>query len=673
MALNEKASKKFVNDMDSFSEKRRPSFEPGKTENLMSQYISAASAESVHTDFLKKELPESGAADKTISEKAEHTFRKQMQGVSAREYQKQTHDSVPGRTDREDVSAYPGSGGEKTTFSSYTDTGGGAVFRTQRQEGSFSNSKVQLNSFKNRTDKQTFKDKAAHFMDVGGRTFEAVKPEENEAAASTIDDKAILATIVLHEKALDEKKRLKDIRVEKKDEVKHLQQIVRKEQMSRPDNMGFSGSSAEFTDKNERFLNKYLNAFKEKNLDIFGNGMQTNVSSSVINEQTRQGAAAALRQKEAKIDDRREKVSAFSNESSFDKKNELNVRRSDAELDENVMESRGEEKFSKTTVKADDNKEKKAVDSYFSKDSGSESIGNFDRLSNKEKLELKKSEQKAAKKTESQATKRAAAIAAVSNMLMAKKELQNLAGNMNSTGNLLKDGSGGMVQAAVSGIKSFIANKTRGLFLKIVSAILGGLLHILTMATPLVFVVVFVIAIMTTFLSVFTDSTNIPDGDGYVYSSLDVAEIDTIIDNQYLNFPGTMNYSRESVLRYALSKVGCAYDQAQHWNTTVDIFDCSSLAYRTYKDIGIDISNSGIYSAAEICREAAESGFIAYGDLQPGDLIFYGGRSNGRYLGIYHVAIYVGDGKMVEARGRSSGVVYCDVRTANIVGYSRYI
>ena len=193
------------------------------------------------------------------------------------------------------------------------------------------------------------------------------------------------------------------------------------------------------------------------------------------------------------------------------------------------------------------------------------------------------------------------------------------------------------------------------------------------MAAPLIMVVVIVIAIMTTFMSVFTDSTNIPDGDGYVYSFLDDEEINNIIESQYLNFPDTMNYLTEGVLRYALSKVGCAYDQAQHWNTTVDIFDCSSLAYRTYREIGIDISNSGVYSAAEICREAAESGFIAYGDLQPGDLIFYGGRDNGRYLGIYHVAIYVGDGKMVEARGRSSGVVYCDVRTANIVGYSRYI
>jgi len=673
MGFNEKAKKEFVNDMDSFSEKRRPTFELGKTENLMTQYTSAASSESFHTDFLRKETPESGIVDNTSAENAEKIFKKQMQGISAWEHQKHIGDSESTHTEKEASSAsFNSRNAENTTFSSYTNTGGGASFTTQRQEnGNFGKGKVQLNSFKNRTDKQTFKAKTEHFMDTGGRAFEAVKPEENEAAASTIDDKAILATIVLHEKIQEKRKRLRDIQIEKKDEVRQLQQFVRKEQQNSSDTLGFSESSAEFTDKNERFLDKYFNAFKEKDLSMFERENLTAVPAGVMTDQTRQGIVTALQLKE-EGQKSGNNVSGFNNESVFDKKSESNGKQSDVETAVSVSETGKEEKFSKTTVNAGDNKEKKSVDSYFNKESDKANTGT-EKLSNKEKLELKKSEQRTAKKAESKATKRAAAMAAVSNMLRAKKELQNSVGDMNSTGNLLKDGSGGMIKAAISGIKNFIVNKMRGLLLKAASAIIGGLLHILTMATPLIMVVVIVIAIMTTFMSVFTDSTNIPDGDGYVYSFLDDEEINNIIESQYLNFPDTMNYLTEGVLRYALSKVGCAYDQAQHWNTTVDIFDCSSLAYRTYREIGIDISNSGVYSAAEICREAAESGFIAYGDLQPGDLIFYGGRDNGRYLGIYHVAIYVGDGKMVEARGRSSGVVYCDVRTANIVGYSRYI
>ena len=35
-------------------------------------------------------------------------------------------------------------------------------------------------------------------------------------------------------------------------------------------------------------------------------------------------------------------------------------------------------------------------------------------------------------------------------------------------------------------------------------------------------------------------------------------------------------------------------------------------------------------------------------DLRPGDLIFYGNNGNGRYLGIYHVSMYYGNGYRLE-------------------------
>lgn len=54
-------------------------------------------------------------------------------------------------------------------------------------------------------------------------------------------------------------------------------------------------------------------------------------------------------------------------------------------------------------------------------------------------------------------------------------------------------------------------------------------------------------------------------------------------------------------------------------------------------------------------------------DLVPGDLVYYGGDSNGRYMGIYHVAIYVGNGKAVEALNTEYGVVYQTLRTKNAI------
>ena len=651
MAFNKETKKEFVNEFDSFSEKKQPSFEVGKKENFLTQYTSAAGSDTRGADFLKKEAMKPDNVKALETEKPERNGKKQIQAASVKKR--------PAGTERSEKR-------RKEIVSSYTDSGGGASFRTERLEnGSFRGETVRLNKFKERTDKQGFKNKAAHFMDVGGRTVEAFKPEENEAAASNVDDKAILATVILNEKFKDEKQRFSEINAEKKNEIKHLQGIIRKEQQTILTDGKFLGTQTEFVDKGRGFLDKYRGAFRDKKFNAFSGITDTGGGNRLYQHDTVTAVAV-----QHKISD---EPSGFSNQESFDKKNELSVRRDEAKAPHGENQTQLADKFSETTVKADDNKGKKSVSSYFSNESSESGERSTVRMSDREKLDLKKSEQKSVKKAENKAVRKAAATAAVANMLRAKKEIQNAVGDMNPTGDLMKDGSAGMLRAAISGIKSAIVNKIRGIMIKAFSAIMAGLLHIVTMAAPLIIVIVIVITIMTSFLSIFTDSSNIPAGDGYVYSYLSETEIDGIIENLYSTVPDSMDYTRESLLRYSLSKVGCEYNQAYHWNLIADIFDCSSLAYRAYRDAGIDISNGGIYSAAEICREAAESGYVAYGDLKPGDLIFYGGSDNGRYMGVYHVAIYVGDGKMVEARGVSSGVVYCDVRTSNVVGYSRYI
>ena len=161
-------------------------------------------------------------------------------------------------------------------------------------------------------------------------------------------------------------------------------------------------------------------------------------------------------------------------------------------------------------------------------------------------------------------------------------------------------------------------------------------------------------------------------GDGYVYSNLTDDQIEDIMQALYDNYDD-FNSDQEQVLRYALTKVGCAYDQEYHGNCNVNIFDCSSLAYRSYRSIGVNISNNGAYSAAEECHAMMNAGKTVTGDLKPGDLIFYGNSNNGRYMGIYHVAIYVGRvngvDKMVEARGTKWGVVYGGCEN---IKYSKY-
>ena len=79
-------------------------------------------------------------------------------------------------------------------------------------------------------------------------------------------------------------------------------------------------------------------------------------------------------------------------------------------------------------------------------------------------------------------------------------------------------------------------------------------------------------------------------------------------------------------------------------------YDCSSLVYYSYKDAGIDLSNGGSTTAAEIARGlAAEGRETSAEDLEPGDLIFYSYKNNGRYRNISHVSMYIGNGTQIEA------------------------
>ena len=88
---------------------------------------------------------------------------------------------------------------------------------------------------------------------------------------------------------------------------------------------------------------------------------------------------------------------------------------------------------------------------------------------------------------------------------------------------------------------------------------------------------------------------------------------------------------------------------------------------------GVDISYGGATTAAAEAQGLDEAGkTVSFDELQPGDLIFYSFTSNGRYKNISHVAVYVGNGKVVEALNESLGVVYRDVAsTGKIVVIGR--
>ena len=115
------------------------------------------------------------------------------------------------------------------------------------------------------------------------------------------------------------------------------------------------------------------------------------------------------------------------------------------------------------------------------------------------------------------------------------------------------------------------------------------------------------------------------------------------------------------VVAFALSKVGYPYSQA--YRDSGNYYDCSSLAYYAWRSAGVSIMYEGSNTAASEGKYCYDNNLLVnYDEMQPGDLIFYSYDKNGRFMNITHVAIYVGNGKVVEAANARLGVVYRPVQ-----------
>jgi cell wall-associated NlpC family hydrolase len=93
-------------------------------------------------------------------------------------------------------------------------------------------------------------------------------------------------------------------------------------------------------------------------------------------------------------------------------------------------------------------------------------------------------------------------------------------------------------------------------------------------------------------------------------------------------------------------------------------FDCSGLTQWAYRQAGIDIPRS---AAAQYTVGKA----VSLDGLAPGDLIFYGSTASN----IHHVAMYVGDGKVVHAptEGEDVRIVPIQNSGSDIFGAKRIV
>ncbi|MEW1912433.1 transglycosylase family protein [Kitasatospora sp. NPDC085895] len=106
----------------------------------------------------------------------------------------------------------------------------------------------------------------------------------------------------------------------------------------------------------------------------------------------------------------------------------------------------------------------------------------------------------------------------------------------------------------------------------------------------------------------------------------------------------TATGSKAAAVDFALSKVGQAYIYGGTGNGG---WDCSGLTQAALRAAGISVPRVAADQADYSTR-------VSLDNLQPGDLLFW--SNNGANSGVHHVAMYIGDGKYVEAANPSAGV-----------------
>ena len=106
----------------------------------------------------------------------------------------------------------------------------------------------------------------------------------------------------------------------------------------------------------------------------------------------------------------------------------------------------------------------------------------------------------------------------------------------------------------------------------------------------------------------------------------------------------TSPVSDNAVVSYALQFRGNPY---VYGGTSLTIgADCSGFVQSIYKHFGISLPRTA-------SAQASAGRYVSWGDLQPGDLVFYSGNGG---QSVTHVAIYIGNSQIIHASTPSGGI-----------------
>ena len=151
----------------------------------------------------------------------------------------------------------------------------------------------------------------------------------------------------------------------------------------------------------------------------------------------------------------------------------------------------------------------------------------------------------------------------------------------------------------------------------------------------------------------------------------EVIEKETVVENIETEMKAEIEQANEQVVEektdkgqevadFALKYIGTPY--VSGGNNLNKGVDCSGFVQQVYKNFGINLERSSRsqYKTNGISVKKEE--------LRPGDLVFYG------YGSVNHVAIYIGDGKIVHAPVPGKTVCTAPLwqrGDANLIGYKR--
>lgn len=122
--------------------------------------------------------------------------------------------------------------------------------------------------------------------------------------------------------------------------------------------------------------------------------------------------------------------------------------------------------------------------------------------------------------------------------------------------------------------------------------------------------------------------------------------------------PEPVTTQGQQIVNFAMQFQGYPYVWA---GNTPSGFDCSGFTQYVIQNVlGYDITHS-------TDLQASYGTSVAWGEWQPGDLLFFVGTGGGGFIS--HVGIYIGDGKMIHAENPGTGVVISDVYSSYYSGH----